>query len=283
MVSLPSIRRKRHVESGREQRVALVTGAASGIGAALVARLLSDGFRVCATDVQALESLVERHGAERLLIAALDVRDPAAWHAVVAKVQQRWQRLDVLANVAGVLRDGWVHETTPDDVDFHFDINVKGSILGMQAVLPAMRKAGKGNILNVASLASLSPVPGLGLYSASKYAIRAYSLAAAMELAPEGIAVTTICPDAVATPMLDIQKGKPQAELTFSGPRALTPREVADAMVDQGIRDRQMEVILPPWRGATAKLVNVFPQTGKNALGLFRRTGKKRQAAYKSE
>lgn len=263
-------------------QIAIVTGAASGIGACLVQRLLARGYKVCACDINevSLQRLnVPTHQQQAFMSMTLDVRDASAWQQLVDAVMARWQRIDVLANVAGVLREGWVINSTEADIDFHFDINVKGVILGMQAVLPNMQAAGHGHIVNIASLASLSPVPGIALYSASKFAVRGYSLAAGMELAEKGIAVTTICPDAVQTPMLDIQKGKAETVLTFSGPRALTADEVVDAIVDDALVNKPLEIMLPTWRGATAKAANLVPNLSARAMSFFRKAGLKRQAA----
>lgn len=261
----------------------LVTGAASGIGLELARQLLARGERVCACDINvaAMQVLQAGAAAGQLRIEALDVRDPEAWNRITDAVVAEWGRLDVLCNVAGVLRDGWVQDDSPADVHFHFDINVKGTIFGSQAALRHMLPRGSGHIINIASLAALSPIPGLSLYSASKFAVRSYSLAAAMELAEKGVAVTAICPDAVQTPMLDIQKGKEQAALTFSGPRALTAGEVV-AGIFEALEKRPMELALPGWRGVTAKFVNVFPGAGARALNLFRKTGLKRQRAIKA-
>lgn len=257
----------------------LVTGAASGIGFELARQLLARGERVCACDINVAPMQALLGGARdgQLRVEKLDVRDPEAWNSLVDSVVAGWGSLDVLANVAGVLRDNWVQDATADDVHFHFDINVKGTIFGMQAAIRHMLPRGQGQIINIASLAGLSPVPGLGLYSASKFAVRGYSLAAGMELADKGIAVTTICPDAVQTPMLDIQKGKEQAALTFSGPRALSTQEVVAAIIGPALHDRPLEIMLPHWRGAVAKVAGSFPATSARALGLFRKAGQKRQ------
>lgn len=262
----------------------LVTGAASGIGFELARQLIARGERVCACDINvaAMEALkAQAASSGQLRIEVLDVRDPEAWDRVVDSVVAEWGALDVLCNIAGVLRDNWVQDDTPADVHFHFDINVKGTIFGMQSAIRHMLPRGQGHIINIASLAGLSPVPGLGLYSASKFAVRGYSLAAGMELADKGIAVTAICPDAVQTPMLDIQKGKEQAALTFSGPRALSTGEVVDGILG-ALEKRPLEVALPGWRGATAKFANAFPTTGAKALELFRKAGRKRQQAIKA-
>lgn len=263
----------------------IVTGAASGIGLALCQRLLNEGNNVCACDIndEALKAnysdytLVEEGGS--LLLHQLDVRRVDNWQNVVDSVLGNWGKIDVLCNVAGVLKDNWIKDiVVPDDVDLHFDINVKGTIYGTQSVVDTMRKQGNGHIINVASLAALSPVPGLSLYSASKYAVRAYSLAAGMELAKEGIAVTTLCPDAVQTPMLDQQKEKEQAALTFSGNRTLTVDEVVDAILGPVLAKRPFEMVLPASRGVVAKVANIFPQTTGNFVDTFRKQGIKRQA-----
>lgn len=258
----------------------IVTGAASGIGHELAKQLLARGDRVCACDVQTaglhVLSGFAREPAQ-LRLETLDVRDAEAWKTLVARVEAESGAVDVLANIAGVLKENWVHESTAAEVDFHFDINVKGVIFGMQAVVPAMLARGRGHIINIASLAALSPVPGIGLYSASKFAVRGYSLVAAMELAEKGIAVTAVCPDAVQTPMLDIQQGKPQTALTFSGPRALSAEEVVAAILGPVLKDKPFEIALPGWRGATAKLAGNLPQLGNKAIGLFRKAGEKRQ------
>ncbi|HEY1057569.1 MAG TPA: SDR family oxidoreductase [Limnobacter sp.] len=256
----------------------VVTGAASGIGQALVIALLEQGHRVCACDINTagLELLKRHADAHQLRLAALDVRDAQAWQTLLDSVVHEWGILDVLCNVAGVLKENWVHEATASEVDFHLDINVKGTVFGVQAAVKHMLPNHAGHIINIASLAGLSPVPGLSLYSASKFAVRGYSLSAALELAPHGIAVTTICPDAVQTPMLDIQLGKPQTELTFSGPRALRTDEVVAAIL-KALDTHCVEVSLPAWRGATAKLASLAPNWSAKALGLFKQAGRRRQ------
>jgi NAD(P)-dependent dehydrogenase (short-subunit alcohol dehydrogenase family) len=203
----------------------LVTGCASGIGCDLAQVLLAAGHRVLATDrvLPPLQQAARRWAAprvpEQLQLRALDVTDPLAWEAAVAAAQRCWGGLDVLVSVAGVLVPGWAHELTDDAVDLHLDVNVKGVVHGVRAVVPGMIAQGHGHIVNVASLAALAPVSGLALYCASKYAVRGYSLSVALELRPHGIAVTVVCPDPVQTPMLDVQRDVEAAAMTFSGPR----------------------------------------------------------------
>lgn len=264
-------------------RVHFVTGAGSGIGAQLVRSLLALGEQVAAADINeaAMAPLRSEAVADRLMILPLDVRDPAAWEAGIAAVIGRWGRLDVLMNVAGVLRSGYCWESTAADVDFHLDINAKGAILGTQAAARVMVAQGRGHIINIASLAGLAPVPGLSLYSASKFALRGYSLAAAMELRQRNVKLTVVCPDAVQTPMLDIQKDDAHAELTFSGKRSLSAQEVTDAVIG-ALKTAPMEIALPPARGVISKLASFFPATAAGTLDRLRAQGRKRQLRERS-
>jgi len=258
----------------------IVTGAASGIGARLAAELLRHGDRVCAADLNLAPMQDLRAAAgdpSQLRIETLDVRDPGAWARVVGGVAQDWDGLDVLLNVAGVLRAGYVQEATPADVHFHLDINTKGVIFGTQAALRAMLPQKAGHIVNIASLAGLSPVPGLSLYSASKFAVRGYSLAAAYELRPLGIHVSVVCPDAVQTPMLDIQLGDERAALTFSGARSLTVEEIAGVVIEQVLTRRPIELAVPRVRGRLARLAGFSPALAGLMFERLRRKGLLRQ------
>jgi NADP-dependent 3-hydroxy acid dehydrogenase YdfG len=263
----------------------LISGCASGIGAQLAAVLLARGERVCAVDINAapMEALKARaQSADQLWIATLDVRDAAAWDKLVAAFVQRWGRLDVIMNVAGVLRPGYCYEGESGDVDFHFDVNAKGAIHGTRAAARQMLVQGGGHIINIASLAGIAPVPGLSLYSASKFAVRGYTLAVAHELRDKGIKVTVICPDAVQTPMLDLQVDYEQAALTFSGSRSLSTQEVVDAILDRALVKAPMEITLPAARGFVSKIASFLPGLSALMLGSLQRRGRQQQDKVKN-
>lgn len=257
-----------------------MTGCASGIGRALTQVLLEAGHRVLATDrvLPPLQAAAREWPAApgRLELRALDVTDPLAWDAAVAATRRCLGGLDVLVNVAGVLVPGWAHELPDEAIDLHLDVNVKGVVHGVRAVVPGMIAQGHGHIVNVASLAALAPVPGLALYCASKHAVRGYSLSVALELRRHGIAVTVVCPDAVQTPMLDVQRGVEAAALTFSGPRVLTVREVGEAIA-RALHDRPLELLLPPSRAWLAKLGALVPQSARVLEPVLRWQGRRRQ------
>jgi 3-oxoacyl-[acyl-carrier protein] reductase len=270
---------------GMSGRVSMVTGAASGIGRALVSALVAAGDRVVAADVdtEALGRTAEAEGwaENRVRRRHLDVRDAAAWSQIVTEIDADLGGLDVLINNAGVLKPGAAESITAADVDFHLDVNAKGSIHGTVAAARAMVARGRGHIVNIASLAALAPVPGLALYAASKHALRGFSLSVAIELRPKGVWVTCVCPDAVATPMLDMQIDYPEAAITFSGATPLSAASVARSVVEVALPKRPVELVLPPSRGLTAKAASALPELVHRIAPVFARKGRDRQEALR--
>ncbi len=241
----------------------VVTGSASGIGRRLVTLLAEAGHHVLATDVD-VASLPRataecRWPAERVTTSRLDVTDAVNWSDVMAQAVARFQRLDALINVAGVLKVESVLELRPESVAIQLDVNTKGVILGTHAAAKVMIGQRRGRIVNVASMAALAPVPGISIYSASKFAVRGFSLAADQELSGDGIRVSVVCPDAVDTPMVDYQLDHAGAALTFSGGRILTADEVARAIVGLLNGKHRAELVIPWNRGFLARISNILP------------------------
>ena len=258
----------------------LLTGSASGIGLAITDALAQHGATVFATDAdgEALRSVAAQRGwpDDRVHTATLDVRDSARWVAAEKAAIGAMDGLTTLINVAGVLHPGWVHEIDVDDAQLQVDVNLMGVVRGMRAVVPGFVQRRQGHVINVASMAALAPIEGISVYSATKYAVRGFSLAAATELRRKGVAVTVLCPDAVRTPMLDRQERFEESDMVFSGPRDLAPEEVASAVLDAMLH-RPLEVYLPRHRGWLARLVDVFPQSAVAMGELVRRRGRKRR------
>ncbi len=265
----------------------LITGCASGIGRHLAGEALTRGHRVLATDVD-LESLAG-HAAEagwpeeRARTEKLDVRDPDHWRRSIGIIESDWGSLDVLFNVAGMMNPGRVAEFTVEDVHNHFDVNVKGVIFGTRAAARRMVEKRAGHIVNVSSLASLAPIPGVSLYVASKYAIRAFSLAAAAELRHHGVAVTVVCPDAVATPMLEHQLDYPEAALTFTAFRVLTVEDMSKVIFGRVLRKRPLIVSIPRWRGWLARIADLWPSATRLMEPVMKRQGLRMQEALKKQ
>ncbi len=186
-------------------KVALVTGAASGIGCATAERLAREGAQVLACDINAalLETEVKRLAGEGLAITArtLDVTDVDACNAAVAAAVAAFGKLDVLCNVAGTLF--LKNFTEISDAEWHrqMAINLHGAFYLCRAAMPHLLES-KGNIVNVASVAGLVGIPYGAVYSASKGALLMLSKALAVEYGSRGVRVNAICPGSVATPLV---------------------------------------------------------------------------------
>lgn len=267
-------------------QVMVLTGCASGIGCHLATALAAAGHQLLLTDID-LSGLNEaaarsNWNVNHVKLRQLDVRDAAAWCETLDAAIAHWGRLDVLMNIAGYLRPGLVHSQTPEDVDRHIDINTKGTLYGTQAAAARMVRQRSGHIINIASMAGLAPVSGISLYTASKFAVRGFSLAMANELRPFGVAVTVVCPDAVRTPMLDLQLDYPEAALTFSGNRPLEVTEIERLIVRHVLPRRPMEAILPRSRGWLAKLTSLMPGLSRRVLPILLKKGQAGQAAARA-
>ncbi|MEU6980508.1 MULTISPECIES: glucose 1-dehydrogenase [unclassified Streptomyces] len=183
-------------------RTVVVTGAARGQGAAEARLLVAAGARVVLTDVREEEG---RAVAAELGPAALfvrhDVTSAEEWRAVTDAALGTYGRLDGLVNNAALWRTAPVESETYENFELLLRVNLLGPFLGMRAVLPALRAAGGGSVVNVSSTAGLVGVPGHAAYGAGKFGLRGLSRSAARDLAPYGVRVNSVHPGAVDTPM----------------------------------------------------------------------------------
>jgi 3-oxoacyl-[acyl-carrier protein] reductase len=269
----------------QQEKVMILTGCASGIGRYLAESLYRQGHLLAATDVNeaGLNEVAEQNGwaADKVIVQALDVTRRSEWEAVIRATLERWNRIDVLMNIAGVIRPGYIHQTDFDMIDFHIDINLKGTIIGTKLVSEQMVKQKKGHIINIASMAGIAPVGGLNLYSTSKFGVRGFTLAVANELKPHNVDVTVVCPDLVDTPMLTLQLDYPEAALTFSGSRHLTVDEIGQVILEQGLKKKKLEIVHPIGRGLTAKVASFQPKLTNAILKSLTEKGLKRQRELK--
>jgi 3-oxoacyl-[acyl-carrier protein] reductase len=194
-------------------KVVVVTGAGRGIGRVIAERFLAESARVVALDVNAASlDWLEGHEPDRALGLSADVTDSAAVATVVDQVRDRFGRLDVLVNNAGVLVEGLVEELSDEAWDRSFAVNVGGTFKMCRAVIPVMKAQRSGRILNAASFAAIVPSVGTSAYAAAKSAVAQFSRTLAGELGPWDITVNAYAPGMVPTAMNGFDTMEPAAQ-----------------------------------------------------------------------
>jgi NAD(P)-dependent dehydrogenase (short-subunit alcohol dehydrogenase family) len=236
-------------------KVALVTGAGSGIGRAVCLRLAREGATLVAVDLNeaalretvaslppapaggvAKKSRAGRTSADSGQALALsgDVSEDRLWQKMVDTVARHFGGLDLAVNCAGVLQPPCPLEALPEEAfERVMAVNVRGVFLGMRHQIPALRARGGGSIVNLASVAGLKGAPGLAVYAASKHAVMGLTRSAALEVAAEGIRINAVCPGLVATPMMmDVADPERCERLVKQIPvrRLGAPEEIAEAV-----------------------------------------------------
>jgi 3alpha(or 20beta)-hydroxysteroid dehydrogenase len=187
-------------------KVAVISGGASGMGRATARRIVAEGGRVLAADVDSsagagLTSELGESGAFR----HLDVRDPDEWRETVAEAVDRWGSLHMLVNCAGILRTGPIEGLSLEDWRLTLDINLDGTFYGCIAAIPAIRDAGGGAIVNLASVSAVNASPNLPAYDASKGGVQALTVELAAQCAQRGYGIrcNSLLPGTIDTPMVE--------------------------------------------------------------------------------
>jgi NAD(P)-dependent dehydrogenase (short-subunit alcohol dehydrogenase family) len=264
-------------------RTAVVTGAGSGLGRAIAFELSRRGFAVWATDLDAgaaAATTAELGGSARS--QAFDVRDEAAARELAASVVTEAGSLDLWVNNAGVLATGLAWEQDAAAREAMLSINANGTMNGTVAALGQMVSAGRGQVINVISLAGIVAAPGEVAYSASKHAAMAFTLGTLFDLrraGHRGIDVCAVCPDGIWTPMIEGKLDDPDAAGSFSG-QLLTPAEVAVEIGRLTERPRPI-VVLPRWRGPLLRGFDLFPRLAIRLLPVVMWDARRRQRRYK--
>ncbi|MGE2835922.1 SDR family NAD(P)-dependent oxidoreductase [Mycobacterium sp. SMC-4] len=264
--------------SSLKGKAAFITGGASGIGAALSAKLASEGAQVWIADRQfdVAERLAARLRDTGAAVQAvqLDVRDAEAFERAIASVVQSSGRIDYLFNNAGIGIGGEVDTLTLEDWSDIIDVNLRGVVHGIQAAYPTMIRQRSGHIVNTASMAGLITTAAQAGYSATKHAVVALSKTARVEGATHGVRVSVLCPGVVRTPILDGGVYGRNKTISKENQRKLgeTLRPMdADTFADRALRAvlrNQAIIVVPGWWKALWYLERLSPALSMRTAGV---------------
>jgi 3alpha(or 20beta)-hydroxysteroid dehydrogenase len=214
-----------------ENKVAIITGGARGMGAANAKLFIEEGAKVVITDILYAEGekLAKELGPHCLFIKH-DVSREEEWKYVISETEKKFGPVNILVNNAGISFNKPLTDTGLKEYERVMGINATGVFLGMRSVLPSMRKTRNGSIVNISSIAGMVGFQNALAYVASKYAVRGMTKAAALELAPEGIRVNSIHPGLIETPMIMNEEMEPLIDTIAAGipmRRTAKPEEVS--------------------------------------------------------
>lgn len=184
-------------------KVVLISGAAQGMGASHAKVLASEGAQVVIADLKddAGAELVEEIGSDRAAFVHLDVTQPESWDAAVASAVERFGKLDVLINNAGIFSAGSVEDASIDDWQKTINIDLNGTFYGMKAAVPELKKQESSSIINISSIAGLVGFKHRAAYAAAKWGVQGLTKTSALDLGSDGIRVNSVHPGSVETPL----------------------------------------------------------------------------------
>ena len=265
----------------------ILTGASMGVGAATARAFAALGANLVLIargrdKLEALAAELERDfgNREQVMIEVLDVTDLEGFGALLERVRTRFGNIDVLVNNAGLHARGAVASVAAADIGRMVDVNFKAPLMATRMVLPDLQQSQRPAVINVASLAGRTPVPGSATYSATKFGLRAFSLALAEELRGSGIRIACVSPGPIDTGFImdDIDA---VSNLTLSQPMS-TAEQVAQAivaLVDGGALDLPM----PRISGYLTTLSYLFPALGRALRPMLEKKGRRIRERLKRE
>ena len=241
-----------------ESKAIMITGGASGIGAATAERAVARGHRVVIADIAGTraQALAERLGPAALAVE-LDICDEAQWTQALDRAWAGFGRLDVLVNNAAIVHTGWARDVPIAGHRATMETNFFGGLIGMMAALPRFKAQGSGHLVTVSSMNGFLPFPGIASYAAAKHALRAFHAAVAIEERDSPVAFTLIYPTATETPMLEKEAGDDALALAFAG-TPISPATVAEGILG-ALDSRPAEVFIPVERGEAVKKLGLDP------------------------
>jgi hypothetical protein len=264
-------------------KTVVVTGGSEGVGAAVARHFAAAGANLLlvARGKPKLERIAEELTAKTTVrIFPMDVADHESCVNLCQAAETEFGGIHLLVNNAGYHARGPVEKVDPEALGRMIDVNLKAPIVLSRLAIPLLRKAGGGAIVNVASLAGRTPVPGAATYSASKFGLRAFSLALGEELAGSGIKVAAVSPGPIDTGFI-MANIDVVADITFSQPLS-TADEVAAVIMDLAVNDKR-EQSMPASSGFLTTASYLFPALGRALRPALVRKGRKVKERLKAK
>jgi len=243
-------------------KVVVITGGARGIGRATATALVRKGCRVAIGDLDM--ALAERTAAELgggIVALPLDVADRRSFADFLDAAERELGPLDVVINNAGIMPVTQLVDESDDSIRRQLDINLYGVIVGTQLAIERLRPRGSGHIVNIASQAGKTPLPGIATYSATKHAVVGLSEATMAELQDTGVEVSCVMPTLVNTELISGMRKK-----TLIKP--VEPEDVANEIVD-ALETGRFDVFVPRYNGAMTRFAALLPRRWAEAIGRF--------------
>jgi NAD(P)-dependent dehydrogenase (short-subunit alcohol dehydrogenase family) len=261
-----------------KSRVFLITGAASGIGAATARHLLGAGHAVALADINVAGArIVATASGERAHVVELDITSAISWETALDSTIGRFGQLDVLINNAAIVITGNARDVSVAQHQRTIDTNFMGPLTGMLAALRRFRAQGHGHIVTVCSMTSFLPFPGIASYGASKHALRSFHHAVALEERQGPIHFTIVHPTATETPMLDQEANDDACGFAFVAdpvPAAFVAETIVDA-----IDKKAIEVCMPPEQARMVARLGTEPKKLRKMYDQIELIGKEAQKA----
>ena len=262
-------------------RVAVITGAAGGIGREIASLLQSKGMLLVLADIdkKKLEEAARPYGKGALAVKC-DITKPVEVKELFRQAIKRFGGVDVLVNNAGIIVPNLFEDVKRAEIERQVAVNLMGPINCMMEAVPYLKKRGGGSMVTISSLAGIVPETYSSIYTATKFALRGLGLTLHIELKRHNIHVATVFPDSVDTPMLKFEAEHGGSPLTFRAPPQ-SPAAVARA-VYRAIAKKKPEMCVPSFDGFMSKLLMAFPRIVAWLWPYFERQGLKKKEEYRA-
>ena len=268
-----------------KNKVIIITGGTGGIGTAICQLLKNQGAIIVSASrginpTQSQNRKTNEIGNESLWIQT-NINSFKSWNDLINSVQIKFHRIDILINCIGMLIPGSFESLTDHEIEYVTRTNILSIMYGVKAVLPLMRKQKYGHIINIGSLGGMIPMPYEATYSATKFAVRGFSLSLSKELQGTGISVSLISPGPVRTKMLELEATDERSTIAFVN-KPLKPVQVAKAIINL-INHPTVEVVLPKLTGKLAAIACHTPKLFSVVFPILDFVGGKRLRKFRNK